>query len=162
MESSLQHDHEEKRRFRGMWISDTHPGRASCQAQILLNFLRHTESEHLYLLGDIADGRQLRRGWFWLQSHNDVVQKILKEARKGSRVRCNADGSSVPIEVPAMLSDREAPMQSCPGPRAFALAPVVQRSVGRVLVGTGTHGAGRRRRGCARCAAWSADRAKRR
>ena len=53
---------------------------------MLLDFLRHTESKHLYLLGDIVDGWQLRRGWFWPQSHNDVVQKILRKARKGTRV----------------------------------------------------------------------------
>lgn len=87
MESSLlHHDYEEKLRFRSIWISDTHLGSVSCQAQMLLDFLRHTDSEHLYLLGDIVDGWQLRRGWFWPQAHNDVVQKILRKARKGTRV----------------------------------------------------------------------------
>jgi UDP-2,3-diacylglucosamine pyrophosphatase LpxH len=33
-----------------------------------------------------VDGWQLRRRWFWPQSHNDVVQKLLRRARKGCRV----------------------------------------------------------------------------
>lgn len=43
-------------------------------------------SEYLYLVGDIVDGWQLRRRWYWPQSHNDVVQKLLRRARKGCHV----------------------------------------------------------------------------
>src|ERR1700687_3360363 len=73
-------------RFRTIFISDIHLGTASCQAARLLDFLRHTESDHLYLVGDIIDGWQLKRRWYWHQSHNDVVQKVLRKARKGTQV----------------------------------------------------------------------------
>src|SRR5882757_3097345 len=73
-------------RFRTIWISDLHLGTTGCQAQHLLDFLRATESEFLYLVGDIVDGWQLRRRWYWPQTHNDVVQKVLRKARKGTRV----------------------------------------------------------------------------
>jgi UDP-2,3-diacylglucosamine pyrophosphatase LpxH len=73
-------------RFRAIFISDIHLGTASCQSERLLDFLRHTESRDLYLVGDIIDGWQLKRRWFWNQSHNDVVQKVLRKARKGTRV----------------------------------------------------------------------------
>ncbi|MFO1319028.1 MAG: UDP-2,3-diacylglucosamine diphosphatase [Burkholderiales bacterium] len=73
-------------RFRTIWISDVHLGTPTCQAEHLLNFLRHTESDTLYLVGDIVDGWQMRRRWYWPQSHNDVVQKLLRKARKGTRV----------------------------------------------------------------------------
>jgi UDP-2,3-diacylglucosamine pyrophosphatase LpxH len=73
-------------RFRTIWISDTHLGTPGCQAERLLDFLRRTESDYLYLVGDIIDGWQLRRRWYWAQSHNDVVQKILRKARKGTEV----------------------------------------------------------------------------
>jgi UDP-2,3-diacylglucosamine pyrophosphatase LpxH len=73
-------------RFRAIWISDLHLGTTGCQARHLLDFLRHTESEYLYLVGDIIDGWQLRRRWYWPQAHNDVVQKVLRKARKGTRV----------------------------------------------------------------------------
>ena len=71
---------------RTVWISDLHLGTPGCQALALLDFLRDTECQTLYLVGDIIDGWQLRRSWYWPQSHNDVVQKILRKARKGTRV----------------------------------------------------------------------------
>ena len=73
-------------RFRAVFISDLHLGTPGCQAAALLDFLKHHPSEHLYLVGDIVDGWQLRRRWYWPQSHNDVVQKLLRRARKGCRV----------------------------------------------------------------------------
>lgn len=71
---------------RTVWISDLHLGTPGCQAEALLAFLRDVECETLYLVGDIIDGWQLRRSWYWPQAHNDVVQKILRKARKGTRV----------------------------------------------------------------------------
>jgi UDP-2,3-diacylglucosamine pyrophosphatase LpxH len=71
---------------RTIWVSDVHLGSAGCQAEYLLDFLRAYESDTLYLVGDILDGWQLRRGWYWPQAHNDVVQKVLRKARKGTRV----------------------------------------------------------------------------
>ena len=72
--------------YRAVFISDLHLGTPGCQAGPLLDFLKHHPSETLYLVGDIIDGWQLRRRWYWPQSHNDVVQKLLKRARKGCRV----------------------------------------------------------------------------
>ena len=77
---------DEKHRVRAVFISDIHLGTAGCQAEALLEFLRHYPSTHLYLVGDIVDGWQLRRRWFWPQAHNDVVQKLLRRARKGCKV----------------------------------------------------------------------------
>jgi UDP-2,3-diacylglucosamine pyrophosphatase LpxH len=73
-------------RVRTAWISDLHLGTPGCQADALLDFLRSVECETLYLVGDIIDGWQLRRQWYWPQTHNDVVQKLLRKARKGTRV----------------------------------------------------------------------------
>ena len=73
-------------RYRAIFISDLHLGTPGCQAEALLDFLKHHPSHTLYLVGDIIDGWQLRRKWFWPQSHNDVVQKLLRRARKGCRV----------------------------------------------------------------------------
>lgn len=72
--------------YRAIWISDIHLGTAGCKAEYLLDFLKHNESDFLYLVGDIIDGWQLKKGWFWPQAHNDVVQKILRKARKGTQV----------------------------------------------------------------------------
>ena len=73
-------------RVRTVWISDLHLGTPGCQADALLDFLRHTDCDTLFLVGDIIDGWQLRRQWYWPQAHNDVIQKLLRKARKGTRV----------------------------------------------------------------------------
>jgi UDP-2,3-diacylglucosamine pyrophosphatase LpxH len=74
------------RRFRTLFISDVHLGTRGCQAERLLDFLRYHEADTIYLVGDIVDGWALKSGWYWPQAHNDVVQKILRQARKGVRV----------------------------------------------------------------------------
>ncbi|MBU1443394.1 MAG: UDP-2,3-diacylglucosamine diphosphatase [Gammaproteobacteria bacterium] len=72
--------------YRTLWISDLHLGTPGCQALALLDFLKRTECDTLFLVGDVIDGWQLRRQWYWPQSHNDVIQKLLRKARKGTRV----------------------------------------------------------------------------
>lgn len=81
------HDRKRPRlRFRTVWISDTHLGTRGCNAELLFDFLKSIECETLYLVGDIVDGWQLKRGWFWPTRHNDVVRCILKQAKRGTRV----------------------------------------------------------------------------
>jgi UDP-2,3-diacylglucosamine pyrophosphatase LpxH len=72
--------------FRALFISDVHLGTRGCQAERLLDFLRYHEADVIYLVGDIVDGWQLRSSWYWPQPHNDVVQKLLRKARKGARL----------------------------------------------------------------------------
>jgi UDP-2,3-diacylglucosamine pyrophosphatase LpxH len=73
-------------RLRSVFISDVHLGTRGCQAELLLDFIKHIECDSLYLVGDIIDGWKLKSGWHWPQAHNDVVQKVLRLARKGVRV----------------------------------------------------------------------------
>ncbi len=72
--------------YRSIWISDVHLGTRGCKAEFLLDFLKNTESDYLYLVGDMIDGWRLKRSWYWPQAHNDVVQKLLRKARKGTKV----------------------------------------------------------------------------
>lgn len=72
--------------WRALWISDIHLGTAGCKAEFLLDFLEHNDSDTLYLVGDIVDGWQLRKHWHWPRAHNDVIQRILRKARNGTRV----------------------------------------------------------------------------
>ena len=74
------------RRFRTIWISDLHLGTRGCQAERVMDFLRRTECETMYLVGDIIDIWRLKVARYWPQSHNDVVQKLLRRARKGCRM----------------------------------------------------------------------------
>lgn len=79
-------DGDPERRFRTMFISDVHLGTRGCQAERLLDFLKHHDADTIYLVGDIIDGWALKSGWYWPQAQNDVVQKILRKGRKGSRI----------------------------------------------------------------------------
>ena len=72
--------------YRSIFLSDLHLGTRNSQADLLLDFLKYNEADHIYLVGDIIDGWQIKRGWYWPQSHNDVLQKILRKARKGVKV----------------------------------------------------------------------------
>src|SRR4029450_10679082 len=73
-------------RVRTLFLSDIHLGTRGCQADKLLDLLRRLEAAAIYLVGDIVDGWQLKSAWYWPQLHNDVVQKLLRQARKGVRL----------------------------------------------------------------------------
>jgi UDP-2,3-diacylglucosamine pyrophosphatase LpxH len=72
--------------YKSIFISDVHLGTSDSQAEYLLEFFKKNESQNLYLVGDIIDGWALKRKFNWKQSHSDVVQKILRKARKGTKV----------------------------------------------------------------------------
>ncbi len=74
------------RRVRAAWISDLHLGTRTSNAEVLLDFLRDYEMETLYVVGDLIDVWSLRRSLHWPQQHNDVIQKLLRKARKGTRI----------------------------------------------------------------------------
>ena len=73
-------------KYRTIFISDVHLGTRGSRAALLSEFLRKHDCTQLYLVGDIFDGWQIKRGWYWPRSHNDVVQCILDKARNGTRV----------------------------------------------------------------------------
>jgi UDP-2,3-diacylglucosamine pyrophosphatase LpxH len=72
--------------YRTVWMSDLHLGTRGSNAAGVLEFLKHNECETLYLVGDVIDIWRLRKERFWPQSHNDVIQKILRKARKGTHI----------------------------------------------------------------------------
>jgi len=69
-----------------LFLSDIHLGTRGSQAELLLDFLKWHDAETIYLVGDIVDGWRLKKSWYWPQSHNDVVQKLLRKGRKGARL----------------------------------------------------------------------------
>jgi UDP-2,3-diacylglucosamine pyrophosphatase LpxH len=73
-------------RFRTLFISDVHLGTKGCQADLFLDFLRVHDADTIYLVGDIIDGWRLKASWYWPQKHNDVVQKLLRKCRAGTRM----------------------------------------------------------------------------
>jgi len=74
------------RRYRTIFISDVHLGTRGCKVDCLLDFLRHVESDYLYLVGDIVDGWRLQKKWFWPDKHAEVLDRLLARARNGTEV----------------------------------------------------------------------------
>ncbi|SOC42734.1 UDP-2,3-diacylglucosamine pyrophosphatase LpxH [Rhizobium subbaraonis] len=74
------------RRVRTLFLSDVHLGSKAAKTDFLLDFLRCHEAATIVLVGDIVDGWRLKRSWYWPQNCNDVVQKLLRKARKGARI----------------------------------------------------------------------------
>jgi len=73
--------------YRSIFISDFHLGTKTCRAADLLDFLKNHDAMYIYLVGDIVDGWELKKNWYWSQLHNDVIQKILRKARKGAVIK---------------------------------------------------------------------------
>jgi UDP-2,3-diacylglucosamine pyrophosphatase LpxH len=72
--------------YKSIFISDIHLGTKYAKAHEFLNFLKHNESDKLFFVGDIIDGWAIKRKFKWLQSHSNIIQKVLKKARKGTEV----------------------------------------------------------------------------
>lgn len=73
-------------KYKSIFISDVHLGTRFSKAKNLLNFFKHNECENLYLVGDIIDGWAIKRKFVWPQEHSNVIQKILKKAKNGTKV----------------------------------------------------------------------------
>jgi UDP-2,3-diacylglucosamine pyrophosphatase LpxH len=72
--------------YRSVFVSDLHLGTKMSNASAFLGFLRDVETKNLFLVGDIVDGWAMSTRFYWPQEHNDVIQKILRQARKGTKV----------------------------------------------------------------------------
>ncbi|MFN2259919.1 MAG: UDP-2,3-diacylglucosamine diphosphatase [Parasphingopyxis sp.] len=75
-----------RRKYRTIWISDIHLGTKGCNADLLIDFLDSTDSETMYLVGDIIDGWRMKKRFYWPGEHNDVVWRVLKRARRGTDI----------------------------------------------------------------------------
>lgn len=73
-------------RVRTVWISDIYLGFRRCSADLLLDFLHRVECGTHYLIGDIVDVWNLRRGICWPQAHNNIIRRILGKAKHGTCV----------------------------------------------------------------------------
>ena len=85
--------------------------------------MRETDFDTLYIVGDLIDIWSLRRGTYWPQQHNDVIQKILRKARKGTRV----------VFVPGLAPEHEAgvlrAVNACLIKNTLAQAPVMETAL---------------------------------
>lgn len=72
--------------YKSIWLSDIHLGCKDCKAEFLLEFLETHHAERLFLVGDIVDFWALSRRVHWPESHNKVLNTLLRLARRGTRV----------------------------------------------------------------------------
>ena len=124
----------ESNRYRTLFLSDLHLGTRGCQAHLILDMLRHVEADTIYLVGDIIDGWRLRSGWYWPQTHNDVVQKLLRKvrARRADGVRSRKSRRVRPsILRPDLRRDRDQAEGDPHGGRRQALSRHPWRRVRR-------------------------------
>jgi UDP-2,3-diacylglucosamine pyrophosphatase LpxH len=75
-----------KAHYRTVFLSDLHMGAGGTRAAEAGRFLKRIECDTLYLVGDIIDMWRLKQRWHWPEPNNRVVHRILKMARRGTRV----------------------------------------------------------------------------
>lgn len=73
------------RRFRSLFLSDTHLGAKGCRADRLLDFLTRHDADMIYLVGDIFDSWQTFQPR-WSPVHDAVLQNLMGKVRKGGRI----------------------------------------------------------------------------
>lgn len=69
-----------------LYLSDVHLGSKGCNAKEVLKTLKNYNAKTLVLVGDFIDGWLLQRRMYWPQSHNNVIQYVLKLSKKGTKV----------------------------------------------------------------------------
>jgi UDP-2,3-diacylglucosamine pyrophosphatase LpxH len=73
-------------KYKSIFISDIHLGIKYSRTDLLIKFLKENECDSLYLVGDIIDGWELKRRWFWSNEYNLLIQKLLRKARHGTNI----------------------------------------------------------------------------
>jgi len=73
------------RRFRSLFLSDTHLGAKGCRADRLFDFLTWHDAEVIYLVGDIFHSLRPRRS-NWSPVHDAIVQNLMNKAHAGRRI----------------------------------------------------------------------------
>jgi UDP-2,3-diacylglucosamine pyrophosphatase LpxH len=87
MENTLSKQSEKKSKVRSLFISDTHLGSKFSHAEDLYDFLKqYKKIDYLFLIGDIIDGWQLQRRWYWNDTYNNILRKILGLSKHGTQV----------------------------------------------------------------------------
>lgn len=68
--------------YRSIFISDLHLGGEHSKVNEVVDFLRHTTCEKLYLNGDIIDGWALKRGADWKKRYTRFIRTIIHKIEK--------------------------------------------------------------------------------
>ena len=77
---------EPPQKFRTIFLSDFHIGAKNFNADALLDFLRKTDSQTLYLVGDIIDGWKLHKRWFWTETISEIFDELFRKAHESTKI----------------------------------------------------------------------------
>lgn len=75
-----------KQHYRSIFLSDFHIGAKSCDSRSILDFLRRTESDYLYLVGDIIDGWKMNKRWYWTNDYSQIFDELARKVSEGTKV----------------------------------------------------------------------------
>ncbi len=71
---------------KALFVAGLNLGTKRSGSDQFLEILRRYEPENIYLVGDMIGYREWKKSWHWPQSHNDVIQKLLRAGRRGTKV----------------------------------------------------------------------------
>ena len=71
-----------KYRYRSIWVADVPLDTFDTRLDPLLELLRSSRSDRLYVIGDLIDAGRLRHKWFWSERPDTLIQKFLCRQRK--------------------------------------------------------------------------------
>lgn len=71
-----------KIKIESLFISDCHLGNRNAQADKLLEIFKKYEFNNLFIVGDFLDLTNLKKRFYWEDSHSKVIQKVLKYSRE--------------------------------------------------------------------------------
>lgn len=71
---------------RSVFLSDTHLGNRHAQIEPLLEFLDRVHPDRIYLVGDIVDGWELRRGSAWPEAASTFLRRLLAFTEDGTEL----------------------------------------------------------------------------
>ena len=85
--------------YRSIFISDVHLGTPDCQAEYLLDFLKSTRCDFLYLVGDIVDMQAMSQRSRWPRAHREVLSELFAIASHGTRVTYIPGNHDAPLRM---------------------------------------------------------------
>ena len=69
-----------------VFVLEKCPSTKHTNSKFLLDFLNKTQSEYLYLVGDIIDFWKLESGGCWPHINNHIMRNVFKKVRAGTKV----------------------------------------------------------------------------
>ena len=71
---------------KAIFVSDVHLGSRGSNADKLTEVLKQYKPEYLFIVGDFIDGWLLKKRHYWKQDYTNLIRKILKYPKNGTKV----------------------------------------------------------------------------